>query len=133
MFKKILLIVCILILLSVSVFAEDFKVKLGLYERLVTMALLPQTASYAALKIVTELSLMLAPTDEEYKAAGLESQEGGGVTAKNWLAVPEKEFTFKEVALKMITDALKKLDEDGKLTMEHYRVYERFMIVKKEE
>lgn len=136
MFKRklniVAIVLCILILLSVSVFAEDFKVKLGLYERLVTMALLPQTANFATLKIVTELNLMLAPTDEEYKTAGLEAQENGGITAKNWLAVPEKEFTFKETALKIIQDALKKLDEEGKLTMEHFRVYERFILIKKE-
>jgi hypothetical protein len=131
--KIIAFVFCIVILLSALVFAEDFKVKLGLYERLVTMSLLPATGNYATLKIITELNLMLAPTDEEYKAAGLEPQENGGVIAKNWQAVPEKEFTFKETALKLIQDALKKLDEEGKLTMEHYRCYEKFMIVKKEE
>jgi hypothetical protein len=133
MFRKIALILCIVILLSVSVFAEDFKVKLGLFERLVTMALLPAAGNYATLKIVTEANLMLGPTQEEYKAAGLEPQANGGVTAKNWLAVPEKELAFGEVLLKMITDALKKLDEDGKLTMEHFRVYEKFILNKKEE
>lgn len=126
-------VLCIVILLSaIAVFAEDFKVKLGLYERIVTMSLLPQAGNYATLKIVTELNMMLGPTEEEYKAAGLQPQEGGGVLAKNWLAVPEKEFTFKEVALSMIVDALKKLDEEKKLTMEHFRVYEKFMLVKKE-
>ena len=127
------LVFCIVILLSAIALAQDFKVKLGLYERLVVMGLLPQTGNFATLKIVTELNLMLGPTDEEYKAAGLEPQESGGVIAKNWLAVPEKEFTFKEIALGMIVDALKKLDEEKKLTMEHFRVYEKFILTKKEE
>ena len=128
MLKKIALILCILLILSTSVFALDTKIKLGLYERLVTMSLLPTTANFATLKIVTELNLMLAPTEEEYKLAGLEPRTNGGILAKDWLAVPEKEFTFGEIALGIIVDALKKLDEEKKLTMEHYKVYEKFIL-----
>ena len=134
MFKKVILVLCILVLLSVSVFAEDFKTKLGLFERLVIMGLLPQTGNFATLKIVTEANLMLGATDEESVIAGLSPTEAGGVVAKyGWTAVPEKEFTFKETLLGIIKAALQKLEDEEKLTMEHFRVYEKFMVVKEGE
>lgn len=140
MFKRRLSIVavvlCVVLLLSSIAVAnnEPFKTKLNLFERLVVMGLLPQTGNFATLKIVTELNMMLGATDEEYAQAGLEPQEDGSIQAKlGWLVVPEKEFTFKETALKIIRDALQKLDDEEKLTMEHFRVYEKFMIVKEKE
>ena len=133
MFKKIAIVLCILILLSVSVFAEDFKTKLNLFERLVIMGLLPQTGNFATLKIVIEANLMLGATDEESVIAGLKPDGQGGVVAQfGWTTVPEKEFIFKETLLGIIRDALQKLEDGEKLTMEHFRVYEKFMIVKKE-
>ncbi len=130
--KVLSLVLCFVMILAVLAYAVDFKVKLNLYERLITMGLLPQTGSFATLKIVTELNLMLAPTDEEYKTAGLEPQADGSIKAKDWLVVPEKEFVLGETALGIITDALKKLDEEKKLSMEHIKVYEKFMVTKTE-
>jgi len=139
MFKRklsiIALVLCIIVLLSaLAIAAEPFKTKLNLFERLVVMQLLPQKGSFATLKIVTKLKMELGATDEEYIQAGLEPQEDGSVQAKlGWLAVPEKEFVFEEAALGMIRDALKKLDEAKQLTMEHYRVYQIFMLPKEGE
>ena len=139
MFKRrlsiIAIVLCIVILLSaISVFAEDFKIELNLFERLVVMGLMPQTGNFATLKIVTEANLMLGATDEESVIAGLEATPEGGVIARlGWVAVPEKEFTFKETLLGIIKSALQKLEDEEKLTMEHYRVYEKFMLVKEEE
>ena len=129
------LVLCIVILLSaLSIAAEPFKVKLNLFERLVVMGLLPQTGNFATLKIVTEATLMLGATDEESVLAGLEpTLEGGVIARKGWQIVPEKEFTFKETLLGIIKDALQKLDDAEKLTMEHFRVYEKFMLVKEKE
>jgi len=139
MFKRklniITLVLCIVMLLSVLTIAvEPFKAKLNLFERLVVMGLLPQTGNFATLKIVTEANLMLGATDEESVLAGLDTTPEGGVTAEyGWIIVPEKEFTFKETLLGIIKDALQKLEDEEKLTMEHYRVYQIFMIVKEEE
>ena len=88
MFKRklniVVLVLCIIMLLSAfSIFAEDFKVKLNLFERLVVMQLLPQKGSFATLKIVTELNMRLGATDEEYIQAGLEPQEDGSSVQEN--------------------------------------------------
>ena len=134
MFKRIILVLCIVMLLAFSVFAEDFKTKLNLFERLVTMGLLPQTGNFATLKIVTEANMMLGATDEESVLAGLEaSSEGGVIARKGWTVVPEKEFTFKETLVGIIRDALQKLNDEEKLTMEHFRIYEKFMLTEEEE
>ncbi len=138
MFKRglntIAIVLCVVMLLSVlSIAAEPFKAKLNLFERLVIMGLFPQTGNFATLKIITEANLMLGATDEESVLAGLGVTSEGGVVAKlGWLAVPEKEFTFKETLLGIIRDALQKLDDEERLTMEHFRVYEIFMITKEE-
>jgi len=134
MFKKIAIVLCVVLLLSaLSIAAEPFKTKLNLFERLVIMGLLPQTGNFATLKIVTEANLMLGATDEESVIAGLEPNDQGGVVAKyGWTTVPEKEFTFKETLLGIIRDALQKLEDEEKLTMEHFRVYEKFMLVEEE-
>ena len=131
------IVLCIVILLSVlAIAAEPFKTKLNLFERLVVMGLLPQTGNFATLKIVTEANMMLGASDEESVIAGLIPKADGSVIAEyGWLAVPEKEFIFKETLLGLIKNALQKLNDEEKLTMEHYRVYQKFMLVeeKKEE
>jgi len=134
MFKKIAIVLCVVLLLSaLSIAAEPFKTKLNLFERLVIMGLLPQTGNFATLKIVTEANLMLGATDEESVLAGLEPTDAGGIVAtKGWTTVPEKEFTFKETLVGIIRDALQKLEDEEKLTMEHFRVYEKFMLVEEE-
>ena len=127
------LVLCIVMLFASFVLAEDFKVNLNLFERLVLMGVLPQSGDFATLKIVVELNLMLGATDEEFVAAGLEPQpDGSTIARKGWDAVPEKEFAFKEAALSIIKGALQKLNDTKRLTMQQFRVYEKFMIVKEE-
>jgi len=137
--KIIALVLVIVMLLSMVVLAvyEPFKVKLGLFPRLVCMGLLPQEGSFATLKIVRELQMQLAPSDEEYKAAGLKDDLlTGGVTVdpeKGWDKVEDKEIVFGEIGKALIVSALKKLDEEEKLTQQHFELYEKFVLEKKEE
>ena len=140
MFKRrlsiVALILCVVLLLTSIAIANDepFKTKLNMFERLVVMGLLPQQGNFATLRLVTEQNMILGPSDEETVIAGLDTTPEGGVVAKyGWDKIPEKEFTFKETVLGWIKDALQKLDDEEKLTMEHFRVYEKFMLVKEKE
>ena len=140
MFKRklsiIAIVLCIIMLLSAIALANDepFKTKLNLFERLVVMGLLPQTGNFATLKIVIEANLMLGATDEESVLAGLKPDGQGGVVAEyGWLIVPEKEFMFKETLLGIVRATLQRLDDEEKLTMEHYRVWIKFMEVEEKE
>ena len=94
---------------------------------MVVLALLPAEGNFATLKIVNELKMELAPTEEEFKKAGLSALESGGIQAKDWLAVPEKKLTLGIVAESIIVNALKKLDKEMKLRAEHMTVYAKFI------
>ncbi|GAI09310.1 unnamed protein product, partial [marine sediment metagenome] len=129
--KLTALILCIVLIIGMVAYAEyePFKVKLGLFERLIVLSFYQQVeGSFATLKIVRELQMELAPTEEEYKLAGLQDLEGGGVNAEDWLAVPEKEIVFGDKAKEIIVNALIKLDKDEKLRQEHFSVYEKFVL-----
>jgi len=127
--RKLSLAVIIVLLLGGLCFAEyvPCKVSLNLFERLVVMGLLPAEGNFATLKIVNELKMELAPTEEEYKLAGLTSMKNGGIQAKDWTIVKEKEITLGETAEGIIVNALKKMDKEMKLKNEHMTVYTKFI------
>ena len=138
----VLVLVFVLLMAMVVLGAyEPFKVKLGLFDRLVCLALLPPEGSYATLKIVRELQMELAPTEEESKKAGLvDNLLTGGVTIddpddpeKGWDAVEPKEIIFGDIAKGIIVAALEKLDAEEKLTQQHFNLYELFVEGKKQE
>jgi len=113
---------------------EPFKVKLGLFDRLVCMSLLPEEGSFITLKIVRELQMELAPSEEEYKLAGLvpNPTNGGTEASLGWDKVPEKEIIFGDIAKGIIVAALEKLDKEEKLTQQHFLLYKKFIIGVKE-
>ena len=132
----------VLVLLMVMVFSvlsfaayEPFKAKLGLFDRLVCLALLPAEGSYATLKIVRDLQMELAPSEEESKLAGIvPNLLTGGTEAKlGWDKVEPKEIVFGDIAKGIIIAALEKLDAEEKLTQQHYALYEIFIIGEKKE
>lgn len=131
----IALVLCIVLIMGIMAYAEyqPFKVKLGLFERLVVMSLLPAEGSFVTLKIVRDLQMELSLTEEEIALSGIKDLPTGGVEAKDWDAVPEKEFIFGDKAKEIIVNALVKLDKDEKLRNEHFSVYEKFVLEKKEE
>ena len=131
-----LVLVMVLLLSMVAMAAEEgFKVKLAMFDRLVCLSLLPTEGSFATLKIVRELQMELAPTEEESKAAGIKDDLlTGGVTATlGWDKVLEKEIIFGDVAKGIIVTALEKLDEEEKLSQQHFMLYEKFIIGEKKE
>jgi len=136
--KQSLLIIILIMVIVFSITAlavyEPFKVKLKLFDRLVCMSLLPPEGSFATLKIIRDLQMELAPTDEEAKLAELEDDlVNGGITAKDWDIVPEKEIVFGDIAKGIIVAALEKLDKEEKLSQQHFILYEKFILGDKKE
>lgn len=124
------LVICFVLILSLLSFAaasEFFKVKLTLFERFIVMTLLPREGSYRTLKIVQDLQMALAPTEEENALAKLKDLPGGGTDAENWNAVELKEIIFGDVAKGLVIDALNELDKEEKLTQQHISLYEKFI------
>ena len=132
----VLLMVMVFSVLSLAAY-EPFKVKLGLFDRLVALALLPPEGSYATLKIVREMQMELAPTEEESKAAGIiDNLLTGGVTVdpeKGWDKVEPKEVVFGDIAKALIVSALEKLDAEEKMTQQHFNLYKWFVLGEKQE
>ena len=129
-----LILVFVMLMSAIALTAyEPFKVKLNLYERVVCMSLLPKEGSFVTLKIIRDLQMELAPSEEEAKIAELEDLPTGGIKAENWFLVVEKEIVFGDIAKGLIIDALKKLNEEEKLTNDHFSIYEKFIILPEKE
>lgn len=125
----VVLVLCFMLVLSLLSLAvyEPFKVRLTLFERFVVMTLLPVEGNYRTLKIVWDLQMELATTEEENKIAGLHDLPGGGTDAEDWEAVPPKEIVFGDIAKQLVVDALTKLNNEEKLTRQHISLYEKFI------
>jgi hypothetical protein len=119
--------VCLILATLLMAEYVPFKVKLNMLERLTVISLLPKETNFANWKIINDLKNQLSPTEKELTILNPQTAENGGLTG-NWDAVPEKEITFGEVTEKMVVDALKELDENGKLLAEHLSLYEKFIV-----
>jgi len=98
--------------------------KLNLNERFAILQIIPQEGSFATLKIINDLKMALAPSEAEHKEFGI-AQEGE-MLKWNLKGQEEREIKIGEMASDMIVVALKKLDEDKKLTQNQFTIYEKF-------
>jgi len=98
--------------------------QLKLSERFVILQIIPQEGSFATLKIVNDLRLVLSPSEAEFKE--FEITQDGDMLKWNSKGEEEKEIAIGEKATDVIVEALKKLDEDKKLTQSQFSIYEKF-------
>ena len=133
--RRIALVLCIVMLLSIISLAvyKPFKVELTLFERYMCMGLLPVEANFATWLAIKEIQEELSATEEEIVSAGLTPFPSGGTRAENWNAVERKVIVFGDIAKGLIVDALERLDEQKKLTHQHFTLYEKFVLEKVEE
>jgi hypothetical protein len=100
--------------------------ELKLLDRLLLLKVLPKEGTFANLKIVQELKLHLALSEDEFKELEVKEED------HNLTWNPEKdlgkEIPIGEKATDIIVMALKKRDKDGELTEQEIPVYERFII-----
>jgi hypothetical protein len=99
--------------------------KLGTFERLVLLNILPSEGDFTTLKIVRKLRESLSFSEAEHKALQFK-QEGEQI---KWLTTgeTEKEVIIGEKATDIIVETLKRLDKEKKLKNEHYGLYEKFV------
>ena len=106
---------------------------LTLQERFAVLSILPAEANFATLRIMHDLRTVLAPTETELAEFEIENMEGGGVRwdpAKTFDAEGNPLTVDVKVGRKahsLICEALNKLDDEKKLTDQHYSVYEKFV------
>jgi len=99
--------------------------KLNVAERLVLLSVLPEQGDFTTLKVIRTLRETLSFSEDEHKEYQF-VQEGMSVRW-NDKAEQEKDITIGEKANDIIVLALSKLNEEKKLKMEHFGLYEKFI------
>lgn len=101
--------------------------KLGVSERLVLLNLLPAEGNIITLRVVQQLRMDLAFSEEELAAAEI-VQKGDQFT---WNATAAgsvtKDVPVGDATRGMVVEALKALDNERKLTALHIPLYEQFV------
>lgn len=115
--------------------------KLGVFDRLVLLNILPREGDILSLRQVRRLREALSFSDEEHAALGLHVCSGPNTDCDRCSADPAaagqvhwkteaevlKEVDIGPRAAQIITDALKALNDGRKLREEHIPLFERFV------
>jgi hypothetical protein len=97
--------------------------KLNVLERITLLGLLPAESSYVTFKLILDLKGSLGFNEKDIKEFGI-MEKDGRITWKN---SAEKDIEVGEKAKEIIHDALKKLDEQGKINEQNITLFEKFM------
>jgi hypothetical protein len=98
---------------------------LSVFERLVLLNIMPKEGDITTIKIIGKLKDNLSFSEDEHKALELKN-DNGQIAWKQEADIP-KEIEIGEKALDIISDALKKLNKEKKLTEAHIPIYDRFV------
>ena len=104
--------------------------ELTVLERLMIQNLLPTEANFLTLKLMRTFREDLSFSEDELKMLNLR-QEGDQVKWNEGIDLT-KDVKVGETMLNMLTEILKKLNDENKLTNEHFSIYEKFMEIPKE-
>ena len=99
--------------------------KLNVLERITALGILPEAGNFATLKIVNDLRMSLGLTESEFKE--FEVVTKGDQMSWNPKGAEERDIKIGEKATDILIEALRKLDEDKKLTNQHFSLYEKFV------
>jgi len=101
------------------------NVKLNLMERFLVLQILPKETNFATLKVLRLLQERLSPSEEEFKE--FEIKQDGDKIVWNSKGIEERNIEIGSKAQDIVCDALKILDKDKKLTLNHMSVYNKFV------
>jgi hypothetical protein len=113
--------------------------RLTVFERLTLLNILPQEGNFTTLKILREMREGLSFSEEEhkvlqFKGPGEQLQNGEvvqpGKVVWNTSGDVLKDVALGEKATEIVTERLKTLDQQSKLTDAHFSLYEKFMLGK---
>ena len=97
--------------------------KLNVLERITLLQLLPTEGSYITFNILIDLKAKLAFNEKEIKEFKIEEKDG----RVTWRKSEEKEIVIGEKANEIVVEALKKLDDAGKINDQNIVLYEKFI------
>jgi hypothetical protein len=106
--------------------------KLSVAERIGLLQILPKEGNYVTLKVVHDLKLNLAFSEEEIKDWDIKTQidplnKDRQITTWSLSKAQEKEVEFGDSAMEIVVVALKGFDEKGKLDESLFSLYEKFV------
>lgn len=103
------------------------KVSLSVLERLMILSVLPAENDFTTVKLLRKLKDAIGFNEEESKLLNFVTSNDNGKQMTKWNegVVPEKEFELGERTVSIITEQLKKLNEQKKLTDSHISIYEK--------
>ena len=99
--------------------------KLNVLERMMLLNVLPREGSFVTLKVVADLRDELSFSEAGHKKYKFVEDEGR--VTWNPAAEQFKEVHIGEKATDVVVEALKKLDKEKKLTMEHMSLFQKFV------
>lgn len=99
---------------------------LSVMERLMILQILPKESDFITLKILRSLKDVVGFGEEEHREYKFTAGDGG-VVRWDADAVQEKELLIGEKAHDIVAEALKRLNDQKKLTEAHMSLYEKFM------
>ena len=99
--------------------------KLTVIERLTLLQILPQEGNFLTIKVVRDLTSVLAMNEKEFKE--FEIKQTGEQVTWNLKGNQERAVEIGEKATDIIVEALKRLDEQKKLEQRHLSLYEKFV------
>lgn len=99
--------------------------ELTVVERLVLLNILPKEGDFTTIKLVRKLRENLSFDEDEHKK--LNFVQDGDQVRWNQEALTDKYIQIGEKQSDLIHDALKKLNDEKKLTNEHFSLYEKFV------
>jgi len=118
------------------------KVKLNIMERFLVLNILPKENNIITLRTIKTLQDTILPSEEELDDIEMKviTQDKNGnplpQPQNQWNRAKgeiEKEFEIGERAQDIVCDALRKLDKDKKLNLEHMSIWDKFMEDKKDD
>ena len=86
---------------------------------------LPEEGGFVTLKLLRELKMKLASSEEEIKKYNIE--QDGNMIKWNAEAIEPIDFEIGEKTIEIIAKQLKNLDKQEKLTQQMYSIYEKFV------
>jgi hypothetical protein len=102
---------------------------LSIKDRLLLLNILPKESNFITLRLVNDLMNSLSFTEDEIAEALIQEVIENGVKTVRWDREKDikKEFEFGEQTKKIIIDQLKELDEQKKITFDHFELCEKFL------
>jgi len=99
--------------------------KLTVFERLNLLQVFPKESDFATLKIVRGLQTNVGLSEEDFKE--FEVKQEGEQIKWNEKGNEEREIEIGDKGKEIISNALKELDKEKKITTQLFSLYEKFL------